>query len=176
MLFRMLLIATLAVSVTACAKKKETQAGGMDFGGSTQMQVGDGTATGYDASGSTTGGVTPGSAEDFATNVGDRVFFGYDRYDLTTEAKTQLDLQSRWLQQYPNVSITLEGHADERGTREYNIALGERRANATRDYLVSTGVSASRVSVVSYGKERPAVTGEDPSAWAQNRRAVTRVN
>lgn len=176
MLFRMLLIATLAVSVTACAKKKETQAGGMDFGGSTQMQVGDNTGVATSDGSYNTGGVTPGSAEDFATNVGDRVFFGYDRYDLTTEAKTQLDLQSRWLQQYSSVSITIEGHADERGTREYNIALGERRANATRDYLVSTGVSAARVNVVSYGKERPAVTGEDPSAWAQNRRAVTRIN
>lgn len=175
MLLRALLMVALAVSVTACSKKKDTQAGAMDFGGSTQMQVGDG-QTGYGADGSaTTGGVTPGSSEDFATNVGDRVFFGYDQYDLTPEARTQLDLQAKWLNQYPNVNITVEGHSDERGTREYNIALGERRANVVKDYLSSTGVSAGRVNVVSFGKERPAVVGEEPSAWAQNRRAVTRV-
>lgn len=172
------LMAVLVIGVSACAKKKDTIDSNVDFGSST-LQVGDPNAT---ADGYNTGdnglnsGALPGSAEDFATNVGDRVFFGYDRYDLTPEARTQLDLQSRWLQQYPDVSVTLEGHADERGTREYNIALSERRANATRDYLVSTGVSPSRVSTLAYGKERPAVTGEDPSAWAQNRRAVSRIN
>lgn len=176
MILRTLLIALLAVNVAACSKKKDTQAGNVDFGGSTQMQVGDG-STGVGGTGvGSTGGPTPGSAEDFAVNVGDRVFFGYDRYDLTPEARTQLDLQAKWLQQYPNLRITIEGHADERGTREYNIALGERRANATRDYLASAGVDSSRVSVISYGKERPAVVGEEPSAWAQNRRAVTRID
>ena len=177
MILRTLLIALLVVGTVACSKKKDTQAGNVDFGGSTQMQVGDGSSTGTGGTGvGSTGGPTPGSAEDFAVNVGDRVFFGYDRYDLTPEARTQVDLQAKWLAQYPNIHITIEGHADERGTREYNIALGERRANAVRDYLSSTGVDGSRISVISYGKERPAVVGEDPSAWAQNRRAVTRID
>lgn len=165
----------LVVGLAACSKKKDTAAGDVDFGGSTQMQVGDGSTTGMTTDTTTTGGPMGGTAEDFAVNVGDRVFFGYDRYDLTPEARAQLDTQARWLNQYPNVRVTIEGHADERGTREYNIALGERRANATRDYLAGAGVDAGRLSTISYGKERPAVVGETPESWAQNRRAVTRV-
>lgn len=175
MILRSLLMVMLVVGLAACSKKKDTAAGDVDFGGSTQMQVGDGSATGMSTDTTTTGGPAAGSAEDFAVNVGDRVFFGYDRYDLTPEARSQLDLQARWLNQYPNVRVTVEGHADERGTREYNIALGERRASATRDYLVSAGVDAGRVNTISYGKERPAVVGDTPESWAQNRRAVTRV-
>ncbi|AWK85521.1 peptidoglycan-associated lipoprotein Pal [Azospirillum thermophilum] len=120
--------------------------------------------------------VKPGSAEDFVVNVGDRVFFGFDRYDLSPEARATLDRQAKWLQTYPQVTVTVEGHADERGTREYNLALGERRANSVKNYLVANGVSASRVSTVSYGKERPAVTGSNEAAWSQNRRGVTVVN
>lgn len=166
------------VLVAACAQRAESIDGNVDFGSST-LPVGDPsqTAEGFNTTDTNfQSGPAAGSAEDFAVNVGDRVFFGYDRYDLTPEARTQLDIQARWLQQYPNVSITIEGHADERGTREYNIALSERRANATRDYLISTGVSSSRVNTIAFGKERPAVVGSDPSAWAQNRRAVSRIN
>ncbi len=119
------------------------------------------------------GAATPGTNEDFAQNVGDRVFFEYDSSALSTEAQATLDRQVSWLKQYNDVKIVVEGHCDERGTREYNLALGERRANAARKFLVGKGVDAARVSTVSYGKERPANTGSGEEAWAQNRRAVT---
>lgn len=121
-------------------------------------------------------GPVPGTQADLVVNVGDRVFFGYDSYDINAESRGVLDNQARWLAQYPNLSITIEGHADERGTREYNLALGERRANAVKNYLVASGVSSDRLHVVSYGKERPAVPGADESALAQNRRGVTKVD
>ncbi len=120
-----------------------------------------------------TSGPTPGTVEDFQVNVGDRVFFDTDRSDLSGAARGTLDRQAAWLQQYANVAVTVEGHADERGTREYNLALGERRATSVRNYLVSLGIPASRITTVSYGKERPAVVGSNPQAWSQNRRGVT---
>ncbi|OYD80342.1 MULTISPECIES: peptidoglycan-associated lipoprotein Pal [Azospirillum] len=120
--------------------------------------------------------IRPGSQEDLVVNVGDRVFFGLDRYDLAPEARATLDRQSSWLKQYPNVTVTIEGHADERGTREYNLALGERRANSVKNYLVAGGINASRVKVISYGKEKPAVLGSNEASWAQNRRGVTVVD
>jgi len=122
------------------------------------------------------GGPAPGTQADLVVNVGDRVFFGYDRYDLTPEARAILDNQASWLQQYPDLSVTIEGHADERGTREYNLALGERRANSVKNYLVALGVSPARINTISYGKERPAVPGSNETAWAQNRRGVTKVD
>jgi peptidoglycan-associated lipoprotein len=117
----------------------------------------------------------PGTQEDMVVNVGDRVFFGFDKSDLSTEAQATLDRQATWLKKYSSAKVTLEGHADERGTREYNIALGERRATAAKNYLVAAGIAAARVSTISYGKERPAVVGSNEAAWAQNRRAVTLV-
>lgn len=118
--------------------------------------------------------IAPGSREDFIRQAGsDRVLFDTDQYDLDGEDRATLDRQAAWLKQYPNVRVTVEGHADERGTREYNLALGDRRANAAKNYLVSAGIDAGRLAVVSYGKERPEVPGSDESAWAQNRRAVT---
>ncbi|GAA4251859.1 MULTISPECIES: peptidoglycan-associated lipoprotein Pal [Azospirillum] len=120
--------------------------------------------------------IRPGSQEDLVVNVGDRVFFGLDRYDLAPEARATLDRQASWLKQYPNVTVTVEGHADERGTREYNLALGERRANSVKNYLVAGGINASRVKVISYGKEKPAVLGSNEASWAQNRRGVTVVD
>ena len=120
--------------------------------------------------------VSPGSPEDFLVNVGDRVFYGFDRYDLTAAARATLDRQAEWLKRYPNRRVVVEGHADERGTREYNIALGERRANAAKNYLVARGISANRITTISYGKEQPAVLGANEAAWAQNRRSVTVVN
>lgn len=122
------------------------------------------------------GAVTPGSAQDFQQNVGDRVFFETDRYDLTGEAQSQLQKQAAWLQQYPASTVTVEGHADERGTREYNLALGERRANAVANYLTALGIDAGRLSVISYGKERPDCSDSNEGCWAQNRRGVTSVN
>lgn len=115
----------------------------------------------------------PGSKEDFIANVGDRVFFDYNKSDLRADAKAQLDKQVEWLKKYPNTKTLIEGHADERGTREYNFALGERRAKSVVEYLKAKGVAAARVRMVSYGKERPAVLGSNEAAWAQNRRAVT---
>lgn len=120
--------------------------------------------------------IRPGSQEDLAQNVGDRVFFGTDRSDLNTEARTTLGRQAQWLKTYASVTVTIEGHADERGTREYNLALGERRATAARNYLIAQGIQSGRVKTISYGKERPAVLGSDDSAWSQNRRDVTVVD
>jgi peptidoglycan-associated lipoprotein len=121
-------------------------------------------------------GPAPGSRADFEANVGDRVFFGYDRYDLQPEATATLDRQAAWLKKYPAVTVTVEGHCDERGTREYNLALGERRATAVKNYLTALGVDPARLQTISYGKEKPAVTGSNESAWAQNRRGVTVIN
>ncbi|MFD2263628.1 peptidoglycan-associated lipoprotein Pal [Lacibacterium aquatile] len=118
-------------------------------------------------------GIKPGSLEDFRVNVGDRVFFGYDKIDLSADARRTLERQAAWLKQYGSVRVVVEGHADERGTREYNLALGERRANAQKDYLVALGIPAARLSTVSYGKERPAVLGSNEAAWSQNRRGVS---
>ena len=135
-----------------------------------------GASGGTTDTGTTQGAVTPGSAEDFQQNVGDRVFFETDRYDLSAEAQSQLQKQAAWLAQYPAATVTVEGHCDERGTREYNLALGERRANAVANYLTALGVDAGRLSVISYGKERPECTESNEGCWAQNRRGVTAVN
>ena len=118
-------------------------------------------------------GATPGSAQDFAQNVGDRVFFESDQTDLTPRAEETLSRQATWLLRYERGAITVEGHADERGTREYNFALGARRAENTKQYLVARGVPASRIRTTSYGKERPVAVCNDISCWSQNRRAVT---
>ncbi|MDE3060412.1 MAG: peptidoglycan-associated lipoprotein Pal [Pseudomonadota bacterium] len=129
--------------------------------------------SGKQGGGAAGGPVTPGSEQDLAQNVGDRVFFDTDKSDLSADAQQTLGRQAAWLKQYANVNVTVEGHCDERGTREYNLALGERRAAAAKKYLVGLGIPASRISTISYGKERPAVIGNDESAWSQNRRAVT---
>ena len=116
----------------------------------------------------------PGSQADFLRSVpSDRVFFDTDEFALRGEARGTLDAQAQYLQRYPNVTVTIEGHADERGTREYNLALGDRRANSVRNYLETRGVAANRMTTISWGKERPAVEGSNESAWSQNRRAVT---
>jgi len=117
--------------------------------------------------------VVPGSQEDLVANVGDRVFFGFDQYALDGKSRSVLDKQAAWLSANPSVTVTVQGHADERGTREYNLALGERRANAAKDYLVQLGVNPNRLRTISYGKERPVALGSTESAWAQNRRSVT---
>ena len=147
-----------ALLVSACAKNPGDQGGlGIGVGGEG-------------------GAATPGSPQDFVVNVGDRVFFETDSTVLTPQGRQTLDRQAQWLNQYPRYSITIEGHADERGTREYNIALGARRAAVTQDYLVSLGVGANRIRTISYGKERPVAVCDDISCWSQNRRAVTVVN
>jgi len=120
-------------------------------------------------------GVVPGSLTDFQQNVGDRVQFGYDRSDVEDSGRSTLQKQAAWLQRFPTVVLTVEGHADERGTREYNLALGARRAQAVRDYLVSLGVSGARIETISYGKERPMCVQSDEGCWAQNRRGVSTI-
>ena len=119
--------------------------------------------------------VVPGSAEDFRVNVGDTVHFAFDQYNVEDNDKQILGRQAAWLAKYPSVRVTVEGHADERGTREYNLALGARRANSVKEFLVSQGVSTARVETVSYGKERPICTQSDEACWAQNRRGVTTI-
>jgi peptidoglycan-associated lipoprotein len=125
------------------------------------------------AGSATTAGPRPGSQEDLVANVGDRVFFDTDRSSIRADQRTVLERQAAWLGRYPEVQVAVEGHADERGTREYNLALGQRRANSARDVLVAGGVAPARISTISYGKDRPAALGSDEQAWAQNRRAVT---
>ena len=122
------------------------------------------------------GAASPGSQQDFVVNVGDRVFFESDSTDLTAQSRATLDKQAQWLGTYNRYAFTIEGHADERGTREYNIALGARRAQAVRDYLASRGIEPSRMRTISYGKERPVAVCNDISCWSQNRRAVTVLN
>ncbi|HVY20976.1 MAG TPA: peptidoglycan-associated lipoprotein Pal [Bauldia sp.] len=155
------LIATVAVAMllAACAKSPNGEPGGLGVG----VNGGAGAAT-------------PGSTQDFVVNVGDRVFFETDSPELTAQARATLDRQAQWLNQYSRYTFTIEGHADERGTREYNIALGARRASAVQDYLVSRGVAANRMKTISYGKERPVAVCDDISCWSQNRRAVTVIN
>jgi peptidoglycan-associated lipoprotein len=122
------------------------------------------------------GPIAPGTSRDFAVNVGDVVRFEVDSSDLTPQAQTILNDQASWLNRYPQYTITVEGHADERGTREYNIALGARRATSVRSYLASHGVASSRLRTISYGKERPIAVCDDISCWSQNRRAQTILN
>jgi len=138
-----------------------------------------GTGTTTQSSGATTStipGPQPGTQEELTVEVGDRVFFDYDKYDIRADQRGTVEALAAWLDTNPSVTLTIEGHADERGTREYNLALGERRANAVRDYLVALGTNPARLTTVSYGEERPAVLGSNDSAWAQNRRGVFVVN
>ncbi len=133
-----------------------------------------GASTGTGAQG-TANGAAPGSEEDLVANVGDRVFYAFDQTTLSDDARATLDRQAAWLGRYPQVSIQLAGNCDERGTEEYNLALGQRRANAARDYLAARGVASARISTISYGKERPTAVGSDEQAYAQNRNAITSV-
>ncbi len=166
----LLMVAGMALALAACSSTddKATDVGQVQAG-----QDGSMTAGALDQNGMGQYGPVPGSQQDLVVNIGDRVFFGYDRYDISPEAQTILQQQAEWMKRYPNVRLSIEGHCDERGTREYNLALGERRANSVKNYLTSMGVDVSRISTVSYGKERPAVMGATPEAWAQNRRSVS---
>ncbi len=121
-------------------------------------------------------GAAPGSEEDLVANVGDRVFFALAENSLSSDAQATLDRQAAWLQKYPQVAVQIAGNADDRGTEEYNLALGQRRANAARDYLVSKGISQDRLSTISYGKDRPTALGDEEQAYAQNRNAITAVH
>ena len=125
--------------------------------------------------GGSLGAATPGSEQDFVVNIGDRIYFDLDSYEVRPDAYPRLDAQVAWLQRYPQVTVRIEGNADERGTREYNLALGARRAESVRSYLVSRGVPAARIDTISYGKERPIAAGSNEEAWARNRNAHTAI-
>lgn len=139
-------------------------------------ELGDSGISASDADDMMFGSAAPGTQEDFEINVGDRVFFAFDSSTLDDDARATLDRQAAWLQQYLSITVTIEGHTDERGTREYNLALGERRATAAKNYLVALGVDADRLLTISYGEERPVDPGTDEIAFRQNRRAVTVIN
>jgi peptidoglycan-associated lipoprotein len=149
---------TAVLALSACAKNTADEAAGDLAGG--RYAGGHGVAS-------------PGTQQDFVVNIGDRIFFETDSTDLTQTAQATLDKQAEWLNRYSRYSFTMEGHADERGTREYNFALGARRAEVAKNYLVARGVQGSRIRTVSYGKERPVAVCDDISCWSQNRRAVT---
>ena len=134
-----------------------------------------GAANGMGATAAPTGAAAPGSEADLVANVGDRVYFDFNQNSLSDDAKSTLSRQAAWLQRYPQVQVQIAGNPDDRGTEEYNLALGERRANAARDFLVAQGVSADRISTISYGKDRPTALGDDEQAWSQNRNAITSV-
>jgi peptidoglycan-associated lipoprotein len=160
MLARLTALAGVLLLLVACSSTPEPPPGGPASPG------GMGGAPGFG----------PGSQQDLAATAGDRIFFSFDSAEISPEAQRILQRQAEWLRRYPNVGVTIEGHCDERGTREYNLALGERRAQAAKGVLVALGVPASRLSTISYGKERPAVPGSSEDAYAQNRRAQTMVN
>jgi peptidoglycan-associated lipoprotein len=172
---RFSLVTTFAAALllAACSTPSEDTGASSGSGSS-------GTGTTTQASPSTAPSTIPGPAagsqEELTVEVGDRVFFDYDQYNVRADQRGTVEALAAWLDANPSVTLTLEGHCDERGTREYNLALGERRANSVRDYLVALGVNPARLSTVSFGEERPAVLGSTESAWAQNRRGVFMVN
>ena len=157
--------------LAACETAPETTGAASGSG----QQAGAGAGVGSQATtarATTARAVTPGSAEDLVANVGDRVFFDLDKYNLKPEARAQIEKWAAWLRQHPQNRVTIEGHADERGTREYNLALGARRANSAKEHLVALGIAAARLNTISYGEEKPQALGSTEQAWSQNRRAV----
>ncbi|MCR9212136.1 MAG: peptidoglycan-associated lipoprotein Pal [Proteobacteria bacterium] len=168
-------IFTALLLVAAC-ETAPTETGDSSGGGATTQTSGTSGSTTTVVTETVTSGVQPGSQEDLVLNVGDRVFFGFDQYNLSDEAQSTLQRQAAWLNANPSVTLLIEGNTDERGTREYNLALGERRATAVKNYLVTLGISPGRLSTISYGKERPVALGHNEAAWAQNRRSVSVVN
>lgn len=158
-------VAALGLLASACASRPDVQPDPITNGGSGNVTPDNGPVQPE--------GPTPGTPEHFAATAGDRVFYGYDRHDLTNEARETLRQQAAWLASYSNTRVLIAGNADERGTREYNLALGARRANAARDFLVAQGVDPSRIETVSYGKERPTCRQSTEECWAINRNATT---
>ena len=177
---KIILIALVPLMLAACSSNKDLgDSDGMTIGQPDGYGQGEGYGTdGYGAS--AVAGVdsmaVPGTQADLAVQAGsDMIFFDTNRHDLDPQGRMIVEAQARWLNTYPSLTVTIEGHADERGTREYNLALGERRANSVKNYLIASGVDPRRVNTISYGKEQPLVVGADGSSWAQNRRARTRV-
>ncbi len=167
MRFKLITMIAAALLLAACTDKEEAGAAAETTASAT---------TSTTTAPTVIAGPTAGSQEHLVVNVGDRVFYDFDSSDLRPEARSTVEALAVWMSNYPAATLVLEGHADERGTREYNLALGERRANAIRDYLVALAIAPNRLSTISYGKERPAVLGSTDEAWAQNRRGVFVVN
>lgn len=169
-----------ATALLAACETTPEESGSANASGSTTNSSSSSTAAAATTSSTPTStavtGPTPGSSEDFTVNVGDRIHFDTDKSDLDADARTTLERQAFWMRKFPSVTLTIEGHAGERGTREYNLALGERRASAARDYLVSLGIDPARLTIISYGKERPVALGSNEDSWSQNRRSVSVVN
>ncbi len=159
-----------ACESTSVEEGASTGTGAQSGGASTTSSSASGSGTGSMASASA---IRDGSPQDFVINVGDRVYYDLDKSNIRADQRPQLEKQATWLKKFPATRVSIEGHADERGTREYNLALGERRANAARDFLVALGVNPGRIKSVSYGKERPVALGHEESSWRQNRRAVS---
>ena len=173
MIIKLLASALLVFFLAACSTTPKDTA---DSSGSGSTSTSSDVSSSAETETTESASIEPGSQEDLIVNVGDRVFFNYDSAELDTDAQELLQDQVAWLKQYSDVSVIIEGHCDERGTREYNLALGEKRAQSVKNYIINLGISANRVSTISYGKERPAVVGSNDGAWAQNRRSVTIVN
>ena len=181
MFYKILFSMFLAVFISACSTTPKDTADSSGSGSSGDINSAsttseDEAATAVDTTTSDFSGIISGSQEDLVVNVGDRVFFTYDSAELDSDAQALLQAQAAWLKQYNKTSIIIEGHCDERGTREYNLALGERRAQAVKNYLNGLVGVFPVVNTISYGKERPAVVGSNDDAWSQNRRSVTKVN
>ena len=170
---RFSLVTTFAAALLLAACSTPPEEASTTSGSGTS---GTGTTSSSGTQGSTIPGPAAGSQEDLTVEVGDRVFFDFDQFSIRADQRGTVEALAAWLDTNPSVTLSIEGHCDERGTREYNLALGERRANSVRDYLVALGVNPARLSTVSYGEERPAVLGSNDSAWAQNRRGVFVVN
>ncbi|KPF79128.1 peptidoglycan-associated lipoprotein [Brevundimonas sp. AAP58] len=168
------LIGVAVAAMAACAPRRPVD-GVVDGGGSSVNVPPYPSPNGGGVEGSGLGATLPGSANDFVVNVGDRIYFDLDSYQISPEAYPRLDAQAAWLQRYPQVTVRIEGNADERGTREYNLALGARRAESIRNYLIQRGVSAGRIDTISFGKERPIAQGSNEEAWARNRNGHTAI-
>lgn len=163
-ILKTLSVASLVLAITACDKNNEFDSMNGDAYSQEMMNV---------SLKALPAGVEEGSVQDFVARAGEKVNFDYDQYSLSMDSKMTIQRQALWLKMFPEVAITVEGHCDERGTRKYNFALGERRSNAVKRYLVASGISSSRIDTVSYGKEKPAVAGHNKASWAENRRAVS---
>ncbi len=177
MIINMFSLIGVVALMAACSTDKDA-AGDMEGAPVEQGAgyYGQGTGTTGNIQSGSLGELTPGSQAELVATIGDRVFFDFNSAQVRGSNKETLRRQAEWLKRHPSINVTIEGHADERGTREYNIALGERRASAVRDFLISEGVSANRISTISYGKEHPEYLGSNEAAWSKNRRAVTVVN
>jgi peptidoglycan-associated lipoprotein len=168
MKFKNLVVLLGSIFLVAACESTSTETGKAGSSGSGAITKKGAKAKGFS--------IAPGSSQDLVVNVGDRVFFALNKSSLGGAARTTLEKQAAWLKRYDGVRVAVEGHADERGTREFNLALGERRANSAKDFLVALGISPNRVKVISYGKERPVALGHDEASWSQNRRGVTIVS